>query len=138
MKKIAILLMFVLINISYSIDWYNFQETSDDKGGSSKPIAAYNVAYVTCDGLGCGLNCYGGGETQCTWDDADYSCDCDFDDSFSQEMFDYAHHQMDSNNTTGLHVDHIMPITGTKYYRSVSWSEDTSGIRIINYTLGVD
>lgn len=138
LKKLVFLFMFVMINVSFSISYYSFGETSDDKGGSSDPTAGYNVAYITCDAIGCQLNCYGGGPAQCNFADADDACGCDFTASNSQDMFDHAHAQMDANILTGTYVNNIIPQSGTKYYRSVSWTEDSNGIRVIDYTLGVD
>lgn len=138
MKRLVVLLMFVLVNMSYSISYYSFGETSDDKGGTSNPSAGYNVAYITCDSEGCWTNCYGGGSAVCSLAEADDACGCDFNASNSQDMFDHAHAQMDLNILTGTYVSNIIPTTGVKYYRSVSWTEDTYGIRVITYTLGVD
>lgn len=138
MKKLVVLFMFVIVNMTFALSYNYFEETSDDKGGTSNPSAGYNVAYYDCDSQGCWLNCYGGGSQQCNFADADNACGCNFTASNSQDMFDHAHAQMDANILTGTYVSNILPPSGTKYYRSVSWTEDSNGIRVINYTLGED
>lgn len=136
MKKLIVLFLLVCGNMLFAIKSNNFVESSDTQGGSLG--GEYNIVQVDCDASACYLICIGGGETPCNWANADYICDCNFTASNSQDMFDYAHIQMNLNVLSGNYTSNIIPHTGTKFYRSVSWNQDSSGIRVINYTLGED
>lgn len=138
MKKLVIIILLLMVNMTFGLTVNNFVETSDSQGGSSKLTAGYNVVFVDCDLTECYLSCYGAGTLKCDWNNADYMCDCDFNDSFSQEMFDFAHEKMDSSIFVGTHTSNILPVSGTKYYRTVSWVQDSIGTRVIQYTLGAD
>lgn len=138
MKKLVIIISLLMVNMTFGLTVNNFVETSDTQGGSSKITAGYNYVTVDCDLTACFLSCYGAGTTPCGWHDADYICDCNFNNSVSQEMFDYAHEKMDSSIFVGTHTSNILPVSGIKYYRTVSWVQDSIGTRVIQYTLGED
>lgn len=137
MKAITIILIFLTTSLVYPVDWYHVKEQSDEKGGTSESTEGYNIVQCNVEETYCELVCIGGGPTPCTFDNCICTCD-GFVASNSQDMFDYAHHQMDSSNFIGNYTNNIILLSGTKYYRTISWVQDSNGIRPLDYTLGVD
>lgn len=123
---------------------YTFHGKPANADQNSKLGGAYNVVYITCEEDYCALNCFGGGDEECSWWNAGNAGGFDvyitnpqslYQLGNADALFSAAEAQIDNGTHSGSLNAHVIK-NSTTYYRTVSWNyNSTTGER--NYTASI-